>query len=128
MEPITQSHLIHHVQDGIRLLIYDTVTDGKHLFTACGLGQVKKGEARLTDTATATLLALSQHVSQALGEVHAIRFHEIATRPAVPVRLRKALAAANHEDLLFFICRTPDIYDDAVRGLNVQWLTHQTLQ
>ncbi|HLU91599.1 MAG TPA: hypothetical protein VKZ46_03350 [Pedomonas sp.] len=118
-----QSFMVHLPPDeaGRVFLIFDTVSDHKHAFTACGVGRVDRGEPRITETAQLTLNALAAYAEHAgLGRLHMV---EIATTPAAPVRVRKALEAANDKEMVFFICRSPDVYDAAVLQLNVAWAT-----
>lgn len=123
-----QSNLIVHPVDGVQLLFFDTASDGKHIFTACGIGNVKKNDAHLSDIARSTLQTLGDYVQNTVGKVSAIIFQEIATIQIAPIRVQKAIAKANDKDIVFFVCRSPDIYDAAVRVLNVRWKQHDTLQ
>lgn len=105
-------------QDGHVFLLMDTVTDGKHLFTAMGVGRIQDGQPMLTPVGQATLMALMAHANgRTDGTVH---FMEIATVQAVPVRVRKALERADKEDIVFFVCRNPHVYDAAFAALNVR--------
>lgn len=117
-----QSFLIQHVIDGLQFLIFDSVLDGKHVYTACGEGRIERDDARLTDTARNTLLALTDYAENTDHPGRAVRFQEIATVKAVPVRVRKALETADHEDIVFFVCRNAHIYDAAILALRVQWV------
>jgi hypothetical protein len=118
-----QSHLIRHVVDGLPFLIYETVLDGKRLYTACGVGRVEASNAHLTDTGRQNLGALLSYLEQTPGGVGTIRFQEIATVAVAPVRVRKTLAAAGNQEAVFFVCRSPDIYDAAVNALKVDFVT-----
>lgn len=105
-------------QDGHVFLLFDTMADGKHVFTAMGVGRIENGVPMLTPVGQATLLALLAHADgRTEGRVH---FAEIATVAAVPVRVRKALERADKEDIVFFACRNPDVYDAAFAALNVR--------
>ncbi len=123
-----KSHLIQHPVDGIQFLFYDTVFKSKHVFTACGVGRVKDEDAELTQVAQQTLFGLGDYVEETHGSPGTIRLQEIATLQAVPVRVRKGLESANDKEILFFVCRSPEIYDAAVKALNVEWVSHNTLQ
>ncbi|WP_125077004.1 hypothetical protein [Pseudoxanthomonas sp. SGT-18] len=115
-----QSFMVHMPpnDDGHVFLILDTVFDHRHLFTACGVGRVERGDARLTETGRATLYALADYANQeSLGT---LRLVEIATVAAAPLRVRKALQAADDKDLVFFVCRSPQVYDAAIALLNVK--------
>ncbi len=123
-----QSFMVHLPPDesGQVYLILDTVSDHKHVFTACGVGRVEKGDARITQAAQATLNALLAYAENAgLGRIHLV---EIATTVAAPVRVRKALEAANDKEVVFFVCRQPDVYDAAIQQLNVNWGSAPALQ
>lgn len=110
-------------EHGHVFLIMDTVTDGKHLFTALGVGRIEHGEPMLTPVGSATLNALMAYAEhKPAGRVH---FMEIATVAAVPVRLRKVLARADKEDVVFFVCRNSNVYDAAFAALNVRLDTEQ---
>lgn len=101
-------------------LVLDTVADHKHVFTACGVGRVQKGDALVTPTAQATLQALAGYAESAGlgGRMHLV---EIATPVAAAVRVRKALESADDKDLVFFVCRSPDVYDAAMQQLQIAW-------
>ena len=114
-----QSFFVDTQVGGVRYLILDTVIDGKHVFTACGQGRVAKGDVELTATGQATLHALGDYAKHAgLGRLHMV---EIATTAAAPVRVRKALEAADQKEIVFFVCRGPLVYDAAVEQLHVIW-------
>lgn len=117
-----QSFMIQHAVGNVGYVFYDSVLDGKHVYTACGVGRAERNDARLTETARETLLALTDYAENASGRERSIRLQEIATVKAAPVRVRKALESADHEDIVFFVCRTADIYDAAVAELGVQWI------
>lgn len=103
--------------DGQVFLVMDTVADGKHVFTAMGVGRIERGEPMVSPVAQATLSALMGYADRhALGRVH---FVEIATVAAAPMRVRKALERADQKDVLFFLCRSPDVYDAGWTALNV---------
>ena len=114
-----QSFMVHLPPDeaGQVYLVMDTVFAGKHVFTACGQGRIRKGDAEITATAQATLNALAAYADrEGLGRAHLV---EIATPIAAAVRIRKALEAADHKELLFFVCRSPHVYDAAILQLNL---------
>lgn len=114
-----QSFFVDTQTGVVRYLILDTVIDGKHVFTACGQGRITKGDVELTETGQATLYALGDYAQHAgLGKLHIV---EIATVAAAPVRVRKALEVADQKELVFFVCRSPQVYDAAVEQLNVIW-------
>lgn len=118
-----QSFLIHDTRHGVSHLLYDTVLDGKHVFTACGIGNVVGDDALLTPNGRETLFALADYVEYTHGQVCTIRFQEIAGRSVAVKRIRKALEAADNKEIVFFVCRDTDIYDAAVKILNVQWVS-----
>ena len=104
-------------ENGHVFLLLDTVQEGKHVFTAMGVGRVQNNAPLLTATGQATLFALMAHADgKTQGRVH---FAEIATVAAAPMRVRKALERADQEDIVFFVCRNPDVYDAAWAALNV---------
>lgn len=106
-------------EHGHVFLVMDTVANGKHLFTALGVGRIERGEPMLTNVGSATLNALMAYAEhKPAGRVH---FMEIATVAAVPVRLRKILERADKEDVVFFVCRNPNVYDAAFTALNVRF-------
>lgn len=107
-------------------LVMDTVSGGKHVFTAIGVGRIRKREVEITGTGQATLNALAAY-SQ---DHEAGRFHmvEVATDTAAPVRVRKALEAADDKDSVFFVCRNPGVYDAVFVALNVDFTPEQTVQ
>lgn len=103
--------------NGHVFLVFDTVQAGRHVFTACGLGRIDAGQPLLSPIAQTTLHALTAYAeSQQFGSIH---FAEIATVAAAPIRVRKALERANQKDVLFFLCRSPQVYDAAFAALNV---------
>ena len=107
-------------------LVFDSICQGKHVFTACGVGRIQKGGVQITPTAQATLAALTAYAeSQGLGRLH---FMEIATVAAAPVRVRKALEAAHDKEAVFFVCRGPDVYDAVFVALNVNLQPSETVQ
>lgn len=122
-----QSHLIQ-TEGNARYLIFDTVIDGKHLYTACGVGRVKGSEPAITEMAQKTLEALLAHGEQHGDTTRDLRLVEIATVAAAPVRVRKNLQAAADKDLVFFMCRDHQVYDAAVAQLNAQWTTGTGIQ
>lgn len=115
-----QSFLIRNAEGGVQYLLYDTVVDGKHVYTACGIGRVENGDARLTPIATQTFNALAGHIEHSHGALGTVRFQEIARLRGVTGRVAKGLEAAEHGELVFFVCRDHQIYDAAVVALNVQ--------
>lgn len=125
---MTQSFRVHLPPDeaGQVYLILDTVTDHKHVFTACGVGRIQRGDALITPTGQATLNALLAYAeSERLGTVHMV---EIATVAAAPVRVRKALESADDKDVVFFICRDSHVYDAAILQLEIDWHASPGLQ
>jgi len=106
-------------ENGHVFLIFDTVCNHKHVFTACGVGRIQRNEAFLTVAGQATLHALCRYAeAEGLGAVHLV---EVATRAAAPVRVRKALEAADEKDVVFLVCRQPDVYDAAIEQLGMDW-------
>lgn len=98
--------------------VFDTVHDGKHVITGVGIGRVDNGHEQLTETATRALTAACDYAqSQGMGT---IRLVEVATTNAAPMRVRKALEAAGEKDVVFFVCRRPEIVDAVFIALNVQ--------
>jgi hypothetical protein len=120
-----QSLPIHHVVDGTPFLIYETVLDDKHLYTACGVGRVEGSNAHLADSGRQQLGALLSYLERTPGGAGTIRFQEIATVAVAPVRVRKTLAAAGNREAVFFVCRGPDIYDAALAALNIDFSPRQ---
>lgn len=102
-------------EDGHTFLVFDTVFDHKHTFTACGIGRLVHGEPNTSPVGALTLDALARYANTK----GALRFIEIATVAAAPMRVRKALESADSKDALFFLCRSSDVYDAAVIALNV---------
>jgi len=123
-----QSYLIANAADGVQYLFYDTVLDGKHVFTACGIGKVANNDVLLTQVARETLLAAVNHANDSNSGSFNTRFQEIGVLRGVEARIGQALDAANDKDLIFFVCKTPDIYDAAVANLYVQWLLPGAMQ
>ena len=112
--------------DGHVFLVFDTVLESKHVFSACGLGRADRGETLLSHIAQATLSALTSYAEgEPNGRLHMV---EIATVAAAPMRVRKALERADHKDIVFFVCRSPDIYDAAFFALNVDLSPGQQVQ
>lgn len=123
-----QSFPILSARGGVQYLVYDTVIDGKHVLCACGVGRVEKGDVHLTAVGRATWEALLAHGEQAkAGEVSG-RVQEIAAMGHVRRRVTGALQAAENGEVLFFACRTPEIYDEAGKILNIQRLPPDTKQ
>ncbi len=116
-----QSFAVTNANAGIQYLFYDTVLDGKHLITAVGVGRVRNGDAEITPVAQQTLEAVIAYAENANGAGVTVALQEIATVKAAPVRVAKALKAASEKSVVFFVCRSPDIYDAAVLQLAVQW-------
>ena len=113
-------------EDGHVFLIFDTVFGSKHVFTALGIGRVRRDDIELTPTAQATINTLAGH-----GTAHGsgtLRCWEVATSAAVPVRLRKALESANDKDAVFFVVRGPDVYDALFAALQVNFSAPATAQ
>jgi hypothetical protein len=121
-----QSNLIPNAVDGIQYLIYDTVLNGKHVFTACGVGIIEDNDANLTPTGRATLFSLTEYVNNFNSGEFTIRLQEIATTSKVKVKIRKAIEVANNEEVIFFVCRSHKIYDAAVAALQVRWVVPDT--
>ncbi|MCC4600285.1 hypothetical protein [Xanthomonas melonis] len=116
---MTSSHLLRIAPDehGHVYPVYDTIHQGKHLFTAIGVGRIERGEVHTTPVAQNTLNALA-----AYGKDHGHgRFHmvEVATETAAPMRVRKALEAAHDKETVFFVCRGPKVYDAVFFALKV---------
>ena len=122
-----QSFLIPNATDGKQYLIYDSILNRKHAFTACGVGEVKDGDAHLTSTGMDTLTALTEYVNN-LGtdELQTIRFQEIKTVERAKTRIRTAIEKASDKEVIFFVCNDPNVYDAAVAALRVKWKTDET--
>lgn len=116
-----QSFAVTNATSGVQYLFYDTVDDGKHLITTCGVGRLKDGEPLMTAVAQQTLDAAASYAKDAVGDDFTLVIQEIATTKAAPVRVAKALKAAKDKSLVMFLCRSPEIYDAAVIELCVQW-------
>lgn len=98
--------------------VCDTVHDGKHVITGVGIGRVDNGHDQMTPTAARALTAACDYAhSQGL---HTVRLVEVATTNAAPMRVRKALESASEKDVVFFLCRRPDVLDAVFACLNVQ--------
>lgn len=98
--------------------VFDTVKDGQHVITALGIGRINNGHEALTTHAARALTAACDYAqSQGMGD---IRLVEVATANAAPMRVRKALEAAGQKDVVFFVCRRPDVVDAVFVALNVQ--------
>lgn len=122
-----QSFLISNVVNGKQHLIYDSILNGKHVFTACGVGMVKDGDAQLTPTGMDTLTALTDYVNNLEGEeIQTIRMQEIKTIERTKIRIKTAIEAARDKEVIFFVCNDPHIYDAAVAALRVKWTTPET--
>lgn len=115
-----QSHLIK-TSTTQQLLIFDTIADSKHLYTACAVGTVENGDAALSDVGQKTVDALLAHAQNAGDLGQNLRFQEIATVAAAPIKVRKALQAADHKDAVIFVCRNHHVYDAAVAELQPIW-------
>lgn len=109
----------------VAYLLFDTAIENKHVFVACGVGRIKGRDAHLTETAQATLHSL---IAYANDDSAAITLAEIATVAAASVRVRKALDAADEKSVVFFVCRSPEVYDAAVEALGVVWKTEGDTQ
>jgi hypothetical protein len=116
-----QSFLISNKANGTQYLFYDTVLDGKHVFTAFGIGRIEKDNAMLTPVGRETLLAATGY-AQNSNKACGLRFQEIATIQGLNHKIRDVLKSANDKDFVFFICGSADIYDAAVSALHVQWV------
>ncbi len=116
-----QSFAVNNATAGVQYLFYDTVLDGKHLITAVGVGKVERGDVKITEIAQQTLHAAAAYAKDTNGSDPTIVFQEIATIKAAPVRVSKALKSAGNKSMVFFVCRSNDIYDAAVEQLAVQW-------
>jgi hypothetical protein len=103
-------------ENGHIFLVMDTVFDHKHTFTALGVGTMQGGQPHVSQVAQDTLAALAAY-SEKGGRFHIV---DIATEAAAPMRIRKALEAANDKDAVFFICRSDKVYDAAFMALNVR--------
>lgn len=112
-----QSQMIRESQQKVIFLMYDTYVDGKHVICACGVGKVIGDDAELTPVGFQTLNALMEYTKDLTGR--AVRLFEIGFGRSVPKRVRKGLEWAGEKDALFFVCRSHEIYDAAVRELNV---------
>jgi len=75
----------------------------------------------MTPTARKTLEAVMAYAKDTHGEPATLTFQEVATAIAAPVRVQKALKAAHEKSVVFFVCRSHEIYDAAVQQLCVQW-------
>lgn len=102
-------------EHGHVFLVFDTFHDQKHVYTACGVGHMDRGQPMISEIANGTLAALANYSSKS-GTFMMV---EIATEAAAPMRVRKALESAKAEDAVFFICRSSQVYDAAVISLNV---------
>ena len=123
-----QSFFVPAEKSSVNYVFFDTVYNGKHVFTACGVGRIhKKSDAQITPTAQQTLEAVAGYAERQ-GALSTIRLHEIATLPAVTMRIRKGLESANEKDVVFFVCRDHHIYDAAVVALNVNWKPDGSMQ
>ena len=122
-----QSFPIPNATNGKQYLIYDSILNRKHVFTACGVGIVKDGDAQLTDFGTETLFALTEYVNN-LGpdEIRTIRFQEIKTVERAKTRVRTTIEKASDKEIIFFVCNNSNVYDAAVAVLRVTWTTPET--
>lgn len=118
-----KSFAVANVASGIQYLFYDTITDGKRVITACGVGRLENGSPLMTDVASKTLDAAAAYAKDSVGDDFTVVVQEIATAKAAPVRVAKALKAANEKSVVFFLCRSDEIYDAAVAELCVEWKT-----
>lgn len=113
-----QSFLVELAPDenGHVFVVFDTIFEHRRVATACGVGRMERGEVLLTPVAQATLNALAAYTGgDNAGAVHLV---EVATVAAAPIRVRKALKAADDKDAVFFVCRNPQVYDAVVLQLN----------
>lgn len=108
-----------------QLLIFDSVLDGKHVYTACGTVDDVDGEMEMPDTARATLLALVQHAEGACnGGVRLVPVGDAIEALAV---VRDTLEQAADKDIVFFCCFGPEAYEAAVSELNPVYATGQRI-
>lgn len=113
-----QSFLVELAPDknGHVFVVLDTIFEHRRITTACGVGRMERGEVLLTPVAQATLNALVTCTGgDNAGAIHLV---EIATVAAAPIRVRKALKAADEKDAVFFVCRNPQVYDAVFQQLN----------
>ncbi|MBB4726372.1 hypothetical protein [Xanthomonas arboricola] len=125
---MTSSHLIHLTPDehGHVYPVYDTIHQGKHLFTAIGVGRVERGEAYTTPVAQNTLNALAAYSNDhGHGRFHMV---EVATEAAAPMRVNKALETAHDKEAVFFVCRSPKVYDAVFFALKVDATQPRSVQ
>ncbi|MDD5271386.1 MAG: hypothetical protein PHU14_01580 [Methylovulum sp.] len=115
-----QSHLIPNVnEDKLSYLLLDTLYRHRHVITSAGVGNIIKDDVQTTPTATQTLETLYGYM-HTINSEPTIRFQEISTTLNVAKRVRKALEAANEKDAVFFVCKTPALYDATVAALNIR--------
>lgn len=117
-----QSFPIPNVTNKIQHLIYDTVLNKKHVFTACGIGVVENNDAKLTPTGQDTLFALAENVDN----LWTIRFWEIKKLSRAKARVRTAIESARDKDAIFFVCHDSQIYDAVVAAPHVNWVSSET--
>lgn len=124
------SYLIDYVIDDEKFLFYDTVIDGKHVYTACGIGRVNAlgNDAELSDIGRDTLAALHAYIEDLDLPLATIRFAEVRTEKTAVLRVNKMLEAANNKEVVFFVARSSAVYDATIAALNVSWVGHSTLQ
>lgn len=122
-----QSFLIPNAADGKQYLIYDSILNGKHVFTACGVGKIENNEPKLTEFGSGTLNALTEYVNN-LGadELQTIRFQEIKTAERAKIRIKTTIEKASDKEVIFFVCNDSNVYDAAVAALRVKWKTPET--
>jgi hypothetical protein len=105
---------------GLAPTVFDTVQDGRHFFTGVGIGRVEHGDAHLSAAAARALTAVCDYADSQVAQV-SMRLVEIKTAAAARVRVRKTLEAAAEKDVVFFVCRSPEVLDAVVVELNVNW-------
>jgi len=125
---MTRSFLIQLTPNelGHVYLVYDTLHERKHIFTAVGVGRIKRGGAHVTQVAEHTLDALTAYAQRhASGRILQV---EVATEAAAKIRVRKALEAANDKDAVFFVARSHLVCDAVFFALNVDATQPRTSQ
>lgn len=117
-----QSFPIPNLTNKVQHLVYDTILNKKHVFTACGIGVVENNDAKLTPTGQDTLLSLAENVDN----LWKIRFWEIKKLTRAKARVIAAIESAHDKDAIFFVCHDSTIYDAVVAALHVKWTSSST--
>lgn len=120
-----QSFFVRPTTPGVHHIFFDTVINGTHVFTACGVGRVENGDAALTAIAQATLDELLAYAKDSL---HRLVLRELSTVGSARGKVRKTLEMARDKDVVFFVCADADVYDTAIARLNVQRDSTGTVQ